>query len=354
MRWQYVLKWVKSDYFKLVPILALAFYLAFIPHQNYPYLVHVDEWAHLSYSNEIIKEAKAFDLANPYNGGSPTSDQLVEVGFQTFWGVFHITSDIDWFTIFKYFPGIIFMFTVLTAYVLAKRQGFGWEAALLTCLIPTTIGVLGPGFLVPVAMGLPFIVISLFIAFYFRNWWSYVLLAIFCLLLLSMHSATAIALIFILIPYIIINLKGGFKHSLGVTLALVIPFVAALLMFPAIKDQLLIPTLKSLFSQQPLPEHHIVPEIIVAYGYIPVLLCLLGTFILIIKRGKTNYGLVLGLLILLLAYFIFQNYGYGIDMMYLRGFQYICLIMSIVAGAGLMAVKDFKLPAFFGHWAKPP
>ena len=38
--------------------------------------------------------------------------------------------------------------------------------------------------------------------------------------------------------------------------------------------------------------------------------------------------------------------------MYNRGFQYICLIMSIVAGAGLMGVNNFKLPVFFTHWIK--
>ena len=125
MHWQKILKWAKSDYVKLVPILGLAFYLAFIPHQNSPYPVHVDEWTHLACSNEVINEAKAFDLTNPLQGGTPISNQLLETGFHTFWAVFHLTSDIDWFTIFKYFPSLIFMLTVLLVYVLAKRQGFG-------------------------------------------------------------------------------------------------------------------------------------------------------------------------------------------------------------------------------------
>jgi hypothetical protein len=353
MRWQNFLRWVRSDYLKLVPILALAFYLAFIPHQSYPYLVHVDEWMHLSFSNEIIKEAKAFNLTDPFTGGAPVLNQLVEDGFHTFWAVFHLTSDIDWFTIFKYFPGIIFMFTILAAYILGKRQGFGWEAALLTCLVPTMIGVLGPGFLVPTAMGLLIIVISLFVAFYLKGWWSYILLAILSLFLLSIHSVTAVGLILILIPYIIINLKGGFKHSLGITLALAAPFIAALVIFPGIRN-LVVSTFKSLLTQQSMPTHVDIPEIITAYGYIPVLLCLLGAFLLMIKRGKTNYGLVLGLLLLLLMYFIFQDYGYGILILYGRGFQYICLIMSVVAGAGLMGIKDFKLPALFIHWIKSP
>jgi len=353
MHWQSLIKWAKSDYLKLVPILGLAFYLAFIPHQNVPYPVHVDEWTHLALSNEIIKEANAFVTTDPLQGGPPVGNQLLEAGFHTFWAIFHQVSGIDWFTIFKYFPSVIFMFTVLSVYILAKRQGFGWEAALLTCLIPTTIGVLGPGFLVPLAMGLPFIVLSLFVAFNFRSWWSYLLLAVFTLFLLSIHSATAVGLIVILIPYIIINLKGSFKHSAGIALALVIPFVASLIIFPEIWN-LFVSTVKSLLTQQSFPSRVNVPDIITTYGYIPVALCLLGAVILMIKRGKTNYGLVLGLIILLLIYFIFQNFGYGTWMMYNRGFQYICLMMSIVAGAGLMTVKDFTLPAFFQRWIKSP
>ena len=235
MRWQSLLKWAKSDYLKLVPILGLAFYLAFLPHQGYPYPVNVDEWTHLACSNEIIKEGTAFGLSNPFQGGAPIGNQLLEDGFHTFLAVFHLTTNIGWLTIFKYFPGIIFIITVWRSIFSGAKQGFGWQAAFFTCLIPTTVGVLGPGFLVPVALGLLFIVISVYIAFNFKSWWSYIILALLNLFLLALHSATAVALILILIPYIIINLKGNFKHSMGIALALSIPFFMSLLMFPAIK-----------------------------------------------------------------------------------------------------------------------
>lgn len=34
---------VKLDHLMLLPILALAYYLTVIPHQGYPYPVHIDE-----------------------------------------------------------------------------------------------------------------------------------------------------------------------------------------------------------------------------------------------------------------------------------------------------------------------
>ncbi len=54
MSWQNMWRLAKSDYLKLVPILALAFYIAFIPHLNYPYPVHIDEWVHLAWSKAML------------------------------------------------------------------------------------------------------------------------------------------------------------------------------------------------------------------------------------------------------------------------------------------------------------
>lgn len=350
----WLVKVVKSDYLKLVPILGLAFYLASIAHQGYPYLVHLDEWVHLACSNEIIKEGTAFGLTDPFRGGSPIWNQLVEVGFHVFWAVFHQISGIPWLNIFKYFPSIVFIITVLSVYVLAQRQSFGWEAALLTCLIPTTVGILGPGLLVPVAMGLLFIVLSLFVAFNFRSWWSYVVLSIFSLFLLSMHAATAVGLVIVLAPFILLNLKGNFKHSLAITLAVAIPFLAAFVALPGIWDMLVVPVTKSLLVPHTIPHYIQIPRVIETYGYLPILLCLVGTWLLVMRRGVRNYGLALGLLALLSMLAIYYVFGYGTGMMYYRGLQYAMLMMSIVAGAGLMAVKNLKLPEGFVARLKAP
>ena len=321
----------KSDYLMLLPILALAFYIAFIPHYNYPYPVHIDEWIHLTLSKALM------------SAGSVTfpGSSLLEAGFHLFWGVFQSISGISWLDIFRYFPGIIFIITVLSVYILAQRQGFGWEAALFTCLIPTTVGILGPAFMVPVAMGLLFIPLSLFLAFNFRSAWSYLLIFIFTCFLLSIHAATAVGLVIILVPYILLNLKGNFKHSLGITLALAIPFLVP---FPWIFSMLL-PTAKSLFTPHPLPEYVQIPRVIETYGYLPILLCLLGTFLLAIRGGKKSYGLILGLLALLVMLVIHYTFDYGVVIMYFRGLMYMMLLISIVAGAGLMAVKNLRLPA---------
>ena len=330
----------KFDYLMLPLIMALAFYIAFIPHQNFPYPVHIDEWVHLAYSKAMLK-ASSTTFIDPFLGQRILGlSSNLEAGFQLFWGIFQRISGLSWLTIFKYFPGIMFMMTVLSVYTLARRQGFGWEAALFACLIPTTVGILGPAFLVPVAMGLLFIPLSLYLAFNFRNVWSYLMVLIFTSFLLSIHAPSAIAVVIVLAPYILLNLKSNFKHSLGLTMALVIPFLA---LFPWIFD-LVLSTARKLFVPQPLPEYVVLPRIIATYGYLPILFCLLGTFVLAIRGRRENYGLTLGLLAILLMLVTFFTFHYGVSIVYERGLAFMMLMLSIVAGAGLMWVKNISLP----------
>ena len=350
MSWQNMWQIAKSDYLKLVPILALAFYIAFIPHLNYPYPVHIDDWVQLALSKAML-QAHDTTFIDPFFGQSTMSlSSNLEAGFHLLWGIFHQISGISWLTIFRYFPGIIFMITVLSVYILARRQGFGWEAALITCLIPTTVGILGPAFLVPVAMGLLFIPLSLFVAFNFKTWWSYLVLFLFTGFLLSIHAPSAICLVIILIPYILLNLKGNFTHSLRMTLALAIPFLAP---FPWIFDQLL-PTAKALLVPKGLLEYVDFPRIIATYGYPPILLCLLGTFVLALRGGRKDYSLILGLLAMLLMLVTFFTFHYGVTIVYQRGLMFMMLMVGIIAGAGLMGVKEFRLSEKIGTRLKAP
>ena len=339
MSWQNIWRLAKSDYFKLVPILALAFYVAFIPNQDYPYPVHIDEWVHLAFSKAMMETGDA-TFTNPFSGGVLGPGSSLEAGFHLFWGVFQSISGISWLTIFRYFPCVIFMMTILSVYTLARQEGFGWEAAFFTCLIPTTIGILGPAFLVPVAMGLLFIPLSLFLAFNFRTVWSYLVLFIFMCFLLSIHAPTAIGLAIILIPYILLNLKGDFKHSLGIALAIAIPFLAP---FPWILKMLL-PTAESLLSPQPLLDYVVLPNLTGDYGYLPIALCLLGTFLLAMRGEKKSYGLILGLLALLVMLVTFYTFHYGLFIVYERALMYMMLMLGIIAGAGLMGVRTIRLP----------
>ena len=185
---QNILRLVKPDFLMLLPLLGLAFYIAYIPHISYPYPLHVDEWVHLAYSKAMIQSGST-TFIDPFYGQSIVElGSNLEAGFHLFLGAFQAVSGISWMDIFRYFPGIIFIITVLSVYILARREGFGWEAAFFTCLIPTTVGILGPAFLVPVSIGLLFTPLILFIAFNVSSIWHYLLIFIITCFLLSIHA----------------------------------------------------------------------------------------------------------------------------------------------------------------------
>lgn len=321
------------DHVMLILVLALAFYIALIPHLSSPYPVHIDEWLHLA-NAKAVQVADSTAYLDPFTGSrivSPGSN--LEIGFLLFCGVFQSISGLDWFTIIRWFPAIVFVITVLCVYVLARREGYGCEAAFFAALIPTTVGILGPGFLVPIAFALPVIALSLFLVFNYRTWWSYLLLSFFTCFLLSAHAATAVGLVIILAPYILLNLRGDLKRSLGIALALSVPFLAP---FPWI-FQMPLPTAKQLLTPQPVPAYVDLPVIISQYGYLPIALSLAGCFLLAMRGGKKNYGLVLGLLALLSMLVTFFSFHYGVEIMYERGLLYLMLMLSIIAGSGLAA-----------------
>ncbi len=338
------------DFLILLPIFVLAFYVAFIPHHNYPYPLHVDEWVHLADSRAMLASGST-TFTDPFSGeGLITTTTNLETGFQLFLGVFQKVSGTSWMTIFRYFPSVIFMLTVFSVYVLARRQGFGWEAALITCLIPTAVGILGPAFVVPVAMGLLFIPLSIFIAFNFKTWWSYITLFLFTAFLISIHAPSAICLVIILAPYILLNLKGNFRHSVGITLALVIPFLAP---FPWI-FKLLQPTWESLFSPVYTAQYIQLPLVIPTYGYFPIALCLIGVMVLAMKPETRNISLALGLFLMLLMFVVFFTFHRGVPIVYERGLIFGMLMISIVAGAGLMGLREIKLPEKIIRQLKAP
>jgi len=143
----YVRRVLKWEYLILLLVMGLAFYIAYIPNLNYPYPVHMDEWTSLAYF-EAISQSGNIQIVDPFYGQEPHFVYAVEMGFHLFWSIFHQISGVSFMTIIRYFPGVIFIITVLSVYILAQRKNFGWEAALFTCLIITTVGILGPAFLV--------------------------------------------------------------------------------------------------------------------------------------------------------------------------------------------------------------
>jgi hypothetical protein len=334
----------KSDYLKLVLILGLAFYVAFIPHQDYSYPVHMDEWTHLANAKAIVAEASTVEMHNPFTGGEAEVSQSLEAGFGLFWAIVQQVSDIPWLVLFRYFPAVIFMITVLSVYILGRREGFGWEAALGTCFVLTTVRFLGPGFMVPVALGLLFIPLSLFLAFNFRGWWSYLLLFIFTAFLVTAHAYTAVGLVLILAPFIILNLKKDFRHSLGIALALVIPFLIPFLLGWFLWGQnILVDKLGAFITAQETNLSDIL-KVPYLYGYLPTFLFVVGIFMMARRGTLKDYSLIIAPVLFLLLILLFFYFRLGIQTLYDRSYLYLMLMMGIVGGYGLWKIRSIRLP----------
>jgi hypothetical protein len=346
MSWQAVFSFVKSDYAKLVPILALAFYVSAIPHLGNPYRLHIDEWVHIAHSNSLLRTGDVF-YPNPFSGGGSSGVvSLLELGYHLPLGLFQALSGIPWVDVAGFLPSITFVVTVISVYILANGMGFGWEAALFTSLLPTGVGILGPGFLVPVAVGLMLTCLLFFLVFNHRTVWSYVTIGLTLAYAVILHAPSAILAAMTIAPFVLISLKGEPRHSLAVTLALGFPFLVTL---PWTRD-LIISEASSLLVQKQMPAYHTIGQLVQAYGYPVTALCLGGIFILAMKGDKKRYGLVLGLAVLAAMLAVFYSLHYGVPMLYLRGLLFATLLMGIVAGAGLHALRTSDALQLPGKW----
>ena len=329
----------------LVFILLLAIYMAFIPHMGYAYPFHGDEWMHMAYA-ETVAQTGAITFPDPFTGlGEVGLGSNLWVGFHIFWAIFQQVSGIPWIGLFRYFPAVIFMFTVLAVYILANRQGYGPEAAFFTCVIPTTGGLLGPAFMVPMALALLFIPLSLFLTFNIKSRASYLLIFLFTCFLLLSHATTAIILCIILLPYALINIRSDTWHSIGIVAALLLPFI---LPFPWI-FKLLVQNAGQLLTPRYLSQYIELPDLLGKYGLLPLIFSFMGSVVLILRGGRKNLGLVLGLAFLLAIMLVFSVFHYGLSGVYDRGLTTMLLILGIFAGAGLFWLRTLRLPAKFVH-----
>ncbi|MFC1964079.1 hypothetical protein ACFLV1_01720 [Chloroflexota bacterium] len=350
MNWPSALRLDRRDFLKLAPILLLAFFIVLIPKLSYPYPVHVDEWEHLVRAQAVLESGTS--SIDPFTGElEPSVAGSLEAGFHYFLAAFHAVSGISWLDIFRFLPSVLFAITVFLVYLMARPQGYGWEAAFFTCLVTTTVGIMGSAFLVPVAMGLLFIPLIFLLAFNFKNIWGYLLVFLsFCFLLAS-HAPSAIIVLIVLTPYVVISFKNNFKHGLFLALALLFPLVITL---PLTFD-LIASTARGLLTPQYPREFVEIPQRLAeSYGIIPVLLSILGCIALLAKGGEKNHGVAFGFIALELMLVIFFQFHYGIPLLYERGLLYIMLMAGITAGAGLNLILKIRIPPRYRRWFKAP
>jgi len=335
----------KFKYFEvivLIIILVFAFFMAFIPHLNYPYPVHWDEWRNISFTNSIMNSNSSSFLEPFYGQYEYNLITLPEGNFFIFLGILHEVTGISFIFLYRLFPGLIFMCTVLSVYILCRSKGFGLEAAFLTCLIPSSTGILGPSFLVALSTGLMFTPIYMWLVYKAGNWQSYILLILFTFFLFFIHPPSATACIIIVIPGIILNIRNQWKSGLLQLMSVIAP--ALLILF--VVFGLHMPSLEQLLSPQDISSYVNLPPLLQTYGYIPLILVFVGIVSLVARGGKDNLSVVFGFLLLLIALLVFVISGYGLSIFYERSLTIVLLLMSILGGAGLKWIRTTSIKTF--------
>src|SRR4030042_1792536 len=85
----------------LIPIMALAFYIAFIPNVDYPYPVHIDEWVHIAHNNALL-QAASLNYPDPFTGGAGGGPvATLEMGFHVLFVVFYRITGLSWVDIVR-------------------------------------------------------------------------------------------------------------------------------------------------------------------------------------------------------------------------------------------------------------
>lgn len=335
----------------LFAIIALAFFMALYPRLNYPYPLHVDEWMHLGYTNQILNTGH-LNFPHPFQGGQWEVGGHPEAGYYIWFGTSLLATGSPWLLLARLMPALVLGLIAFSAYAWGRKRGFGLEAAFFATFIHTTIRFLGPAFLVPVTLGLVFFPLCLILLEKMeKDWRPLPLIVISLVALFLTHGTTAVAVGFVLVIFLVFYLalsRSPMRQKLpSLTCILLIPF-SGLVIF-LWNRAFVMREIQNIINAEhiPLP---VIPIPLPQLGYIMVALAVIGFGFLIARGGWRNYALLVPTIILLFfVQFYRQYFNVGPDILYERGWLYVMLLMAFIAGYGLSQLRQLGL-AFFKRW----
>jgi len=335
----------------LVAIIGLAFFMALYPRLDYPYPLHVDEWMHLGYTNQILNTGH-LNFPHPFQGGQWEVEGHPETGYYIWLGTSLLATGSSWLELARLMPALVLGIIAFVAYAWGRKRGFGLEAAFFATFIHTTVRFLGPAFLVPVTLGLVFFPLCLILLEKMeRDWRPLPLIVVSLITLFLTHGTTAVAVGFVLVIYLLFYLilsKNPIRQMLpSLTCILLIPF-SGLVIF-LWNRAFVLREIQNIINagKIPLPAIEIpLPQL----GYIMIALAAIGFGFLIARGGWRNYALLVPTVILLFfVQFYRQWFEIGPDILYERGWLYVMLLMAFIAGYGLSRLRRLGLD-FFKRW----
>jgi len=310
----------------LLLIILLGIFITYIPHLEYPFPLHVDEWHHIALAEEIAKTG-SFLQYYPYTGKPATHD--LEIGYHMLLaGIQALTGlGIRMFIL----TGLFTIASILSVFTLARRWGedIALLSALFVAIIPSTLAIGGPVFLIPVNLSLIFIPIGLKLAFDAKSAKHYLGLFSVCLFLLLSHPPSAAALLLVLSVYLTLNFKNK-GRQLFLTLLLSI-LIALPNYLPYIQEKGI---QSAVFSS-----HITLGGIAQLFGYISTFFLLVGTYFISRTRDPERWSMLIAVFLLFINMLIFIRTGFNPLIPYIRIFLPTMLLMSIVSAHGISKLK---------------
>ena len=136
---------------------------------SYPYPIHVDEHYHLAQQGAIARQG-TIDIDDPYTGEPPPSPLFSISGFRQERGfdlalvqVHHLTG-MDLTAQARFVPAAQALVLAAVVYATLSPARGAWLSALFIAILPTTVRFLGPGYLVPSAFALPWVITALHVS----------------------------------------------------------------------------------------------------------------------------------------------------------------------------------------------
>ena len=344
-------------------IMGFAFYTSLIPRLDYSYPLHTDEWTHFAEARTIATEGTIpfFDPVTGEDRADPVTEETrssphFEVGYHLFLAEFQLLTGLPWLDMFRYLPSAVFALAALSAYIFGNRRGFGLEAALFASLVPTTVRFLGPALAVPVALGLFFVPLVLFLV---SNYWASKGLPLVLLVLLSFlfiaHVPTAVFAGLIIAVYGVFQTlrraltRRPVRRRALAHLATVLAAVAlSSLPLLAYNNWLVGAALA-----EPLPQELLVAPggIIPRLGYVPYALFVLGLVLLARSGIRTDRALLVTTVLVAAYAFLHYQFGVGNAALYSRSILYLSLLLLLIAGLATSDVRRWLAKVLRPRWA---
>lgn len=312
--------------------------MTFYPHLEYSYLLHVDEWFHVSQAKQVVFES---DI-------SWYSSEQFNLGMERTWH----TMLASIYLIFRpsipqwiYLPTILHVLSIISVYYFVSKlynKKNAFISSLLVAIIPSNVTIGGPVFLVPINLCLIFIPIALLFAFRLvkmKKLYNYVILLIITTFLLYSHPPTAITLLLILGFYFILNI---FSKKDECKLKAKILFITILSSIILSLPNYMLEIQKKGMESITFNFWIFLQGIPIIYGIMPTIFFIIGLYFLARTDKKETWSIILASLVLIINVLIFTLSGLNYILPYQRTYIPLFLLMSIIASRGYTKLLNIK------------